>query len=84
MKHFYIYITTNLINNKKYIGQHYGELDDSYLGSGNISALSGNSALQNLFVMASGGNYGRLLTGGLNARNASALLQNIVDRKSVV
>lgn len=34
MKQYYIYLTTNLINNMKYIGQHYGELDDSYLGSG--------------------------------------------------
>ena len=30
----YIYLTTNLINGKQYIGQHKGELDDSYLGSG--------------------------------------------------
>lgn len=36
MKQYYVYLTTNLINNKKYIGQHYGELEDSYLGSGNI------------------------------------------------
>ena len=35
---FYIYLTTNLINGKQYIGQHKGELNDSYLGSGtNIS-----------------------------------------------
>ena len=34
MKKYYIYLTTNLINNMKYIGQHYGELDDSYIGSG--------------------------------------------------
>lgn len=34
-KFFYIYLTTNLINNKKYIGAHYGGLDDYYLGSGN-------------------------------------------------
>lgn len=33
-KQYYIYITTNLINNKKYIGQHYGAIDDNYLGSG--------------------------------------------------
>ena len=36
MKQFYVYLTTNLINNKKYIGQHYGEINDSYLGSGHI------------------------------------------------
>lgn len=35
MKQYYIYLTTNLVNNKKYIGQHYGELNDSYIGSGN-------------------------------------------------
>ena len=35
MKKYYIYLTTNLINNKKYIGQHYGKLDDNYIGSGN-------------------------------------------------
>ena len=35
---FYVYLTTNLINGKQYIGQHKGELNDSYLGSGtNIS-----------------------------------------------
>lgn len=31
---YYIYITTNLINGKQYIGQHKGELNDSYFGSG--------------------------------------------------
>lgn len=35
-KKYYIYMITNLSNNKKYIGQHYGEISDSYLGSGSI------------------------------------------------
>ena len=34
MKQHYIYLTTNKIDGKKYIGMHYGELNDSYLGSG--------------------------------------------------
>lgn len=36
MKQFYVYITTNLINGKKYIGQHYGKIDDYYIGSGSL------------------------------------------------
>lgn len=36
MKQYYIYLTTNLINGKKYIGKHFGELNDSYLGSGTL------------------------------------------------
>ena len=36
MKQHYIYLTINTINDMKYIGKHYGELDDSYLGSGKI------------------------------------------------
>lgn len=36
MKQYYIYMTTNNTNNKKYIGKHYGELDDSYIGSGTL------------------------------------------------
>lgn len=33
-KKFFIYLTTNLVNGKQYIGQHYGFEDDKYLGSG--------------------------------------------------
>jgi len=33
---YFIYLTKNLITNEKYIGKHYGELNDSYLGSGKI------------------------------------------------
>ena len=36
MKQYYIYMVTNLITNQKYIGKHYGELDDSYYGSGRL------------------------------------------------
>ena len=33
-KQYFIYITTNLINNKQYIGYHFGDVNDNYLGSG--------------------------------------------------
>lgn len=33
-KQYFIYITTNLINNKQYIGYHFGDINDTYLGSG--------------------------------------------------
>lgn len=36
MKLYYIYMTTHLTNGKRYIGQHYGELNDKYYGSGII------------------------------------------------
>lgn len=35
-KRYFIYLTTNSINRKRYIGKHYGTLKDSYLGSGTI------------------------------------------------
>ena len=35
--YYYVYITTNLINGKKYIGQHVSEsLNNSYIGSGKL------------------------------------------------
>lgn len=34
MKQYYIYKITNKINKKMYIGSHYGEVGDSYYGSG--------------------------------------------------
>lgn len=36
MKQHYIYLTTDHLHNKKYIGKHYGQLDDDYYGSGKI------------------------------------------------
>ena len=36
LKQHYVYLTTNIINGMKYIGKHYGELDDTYLGSGKL------------------------------------------------
>lgn len=51
-----------------------------YLGSGNVEALN-QSSLQNLLVMAaSRGNmsYSNLLTQGLDAKSADALLNNLV------
>lgn len=35
-----IYKTTNLITGKCYIGQHYTDADDGYLGSGILILLS--------------------------------------------
>jgi group I intron endonuclease len=40
--HFYVYMTTNLINGKSYIGKRAGRLDDNYMGSGTHL----NSAIQ--------------------------------------
>ena len=36
----FIYITTNLINGKQYIGQHKGDGNDNYLGSGDEIKLA--------------------------------------------
>lgn len=36
----FIYITTNLINGKQYIGQHKGDGNDNYLGSGDELVLA--------------------------------------------
>lgn len=35
-KIYFVYKTSNLLNGKVYIGQHYGFLNDSYLGSGKL------------------------------------------------
>ena len=36
MKKYFVYLTINNINQKKYIGKHYGEETDNYLGSGTL------------------------------------------------
>lgn len=54
----------------------------NYLGTGNISALAGDTALQNLLIMASqnaGVDYAQILTGGLTAQTADRLLGGLVD-----
>ena len=38
----FIYITTNLINGRQYIGQHKGDGKDGYLGSGSLLKLAIN------------------------------------------
>ena len=54
----------------------------NYLGTGNVTGLSGNTALQTLFAMSaarSGGkSYAELLTGGLNAEETNKLLKAMV------
>ena len=54
----------------------------TYLGTGIVNALSGNQSLQNLLVMASsraGLNYSSMLTGGINASQANALLASVIS-----
>lgn len=59
-----------------------------YLGSGNISGLAGNQAMQNLLVMAasrSGGkSYAELLTGGLNGNEVNKLMRAMVEYLSEI
>lgn len=51
----------------------------SYLGTGDISALTSNESLQRLLVTAAGSRYSDILTGGLSPENANQILRNIVD-----
>ena len=53
-----------------------------YLGSGDVSSLSGNSSMQNLMVMSAnkaGLSYSKILTDGLNASDANDLLEAMVE-----
>lgn len=53
-----------------------------YLGSGNVSALSSDSAMQSLLVMAASRanmSYSDLLTGGLTATKTNTLLESMVE-----
>ena len=52
------------------------------LGTGDVETLSGNSALQNLFVMAAknaGLNYANMLTKGVSASDVNSLMKGIVE-----
>ena len=54
----------------------------TYLGTGNVNALSSNQSLQNLLVMASnraGLDYSSMLTGGINASQANTLLASVIS-----
>lgn len=54
----------------------------NYLGTGNITALSSNQALQNLLVLASqrgGVSYTDILSRGMSAEDANRLLYGLVD-----
>lgn len=54
----------------------------NYLGTGDLSSLSGNSQLQNLILMAaqlSGMDYGSILSSGLSSNDINSLMQGIVQ-----
>lgn len=54
----------------------------SYLGSGNVEALSSDSALQNLMVMASnkaGLSYSDMLIRGMSSQDANKLMYGVVE-----
>lgn len=54
-----------------------------YLGSGNVSALTSNTQLSNLFIAAAdkvGLNYASLLTDGIDATTTNKLLQGIYSQ----
>lgn len=54
----------------------------NYLGTGDVSGLTGNTALQNLLVMSAsrtGVDYSTVLTNGLNAETANKLLSGVVE-----
>ena len=54
----------------------------NYLGTGNVDALTGNQALQNLLVMGAnnaGLDYGAMLTNGINSVDANKLMVGIIE-----
>lgn len=53
-----------------------------YIGSGNISALSSDAAMQNLMIMAMNKanlSYGDIMTSGLTASDTNSLLKSMVE-----
>ncbi len=54
----------------------------TFLGTGNVDALSSNQSLQNLLVMASsraGLDYSGMLTGGITSAQANTLLASVIS-----
>lgn len=47
----YIYLTINLINKKKYIGQHKGKFNNNYLGSGKLITKAIKKYGKNNFIV---------------------------------
>lgn len=59
MKYGFVYCWNNIINGKKYLGSHYGNINDSYIGSGIYFKRAYNKNSQNFTrdILYIGKNY---------------------------